>query len=210
MFSLILWPPSRDLIPRNVSSISPFISVEGARALADVIGREVFPALQGMGLYHNPKVSDEGLIVLAEAMGNTSRSFLRKLVIVNIGMSDRGMAALESVVRHGRLERLEELNLSNNKSVTDDGIIALAQEIDARGLPKLRHITMLGLNKIKVTTLGFGAIAYAIIKGSPNLKSIRVECNEQEAASVRRTIEGMLRAAGRTASVEIENPAALT
>jgi hypothetical protein len=54
-------------------------------------------------------------------------------------MSDRGMAALESVVRHGRLERLEELNLSNNKSVTDDGIIALAQEIDARGLPKLRQ-----------------------------------------------------------------------
>jgi len=139
MFSLILWPPSRDLIPRNVSSISPFIGVEGARALADVIGREVLPALQGMSLYHNPKVSDEGLIVLAEAMGNTSRSFLRKLVIVNIGMSDRGMAALESVVRHGRLERLEELNLSNNKSVTDDGIIALAQEIDARGLPKLRQ-----------------------------------------------------------------------
>lgn len=115
------------------------------------------------------------------------------------------MVALASVVRQGRLERLEELNLSNNKGVTDNGVIALAQAIEASGLSRLRLIRISKLDKVKVTTLGFGAIAYAIIKGSPQLKSINVECNGSEAASLRTTIEGMLRAAGRTASVKTED-----
>ena len=69
---------------------------------------------------------------------------------------------------------------------------------------------MLKLDKMKVTNLRIGALAYAIIKGSPQLKSIRMECNEHEAASLKKTIEGMLRAAGRTASVETEIPVAVT
>jgi len=186
------------------------IGVEGARALADVIGRNIFPALEMLLLYDNPRVSDEGAIVLAEALGNASRPFLRILDLVNIGMCDRGMSALASLVRQGRLERLEELNLSNNKGVTDNGIIALARAIEASGLPRLQHIRISKLDKMKVTILRFGAIAYAIIKGSPQLKSINVECNEQEAASLRTTIESMLRAAGRTASVKTEGSVVVT
>lgn len=164
------------------------MGVEGARSLADTIGRDIFPALDVLILHDNPRVSDEGVIALTEALRSASQTFLRGLALANVGMCDRGMVALASVVRHGRLKRLEELDLSHNIGVTDDGIIALAREIDARGLPKLRLIQMLKLDKMKVTTSGFGAIAYAAIKGSPQLKSILMECNEQEATSLKKTI----------------------
>ena len=99
------------------------------------------------------------------------------------------------LVRQGRLGRLEELNLSNNKGVTDNGFISLARAIEASGLPRLQHIRISKLDKMKVTTLGFGAIAYPVTKGSPQLKSINLECNKQKAASLRTTVEGMLREA---------------
>lgn len=73
-----------------------------------------------------------------------------------------------------------------------------------------RHIKMLEPDISKVASLGFGALAYSIIKGSPQLKSTHMECNRQEAAALRTTIQGMPRAAGRTASVETEISVAVT
>lgn len=49
------------------------IGVEGALALADIIGREAFPALEILSLHDNHRVSDKGLIALAEGLGISTR-----------------------------------------------------------------------------------------------------------------------------------------
>lgn len=79
-----------------------------------MIGRERFTALEMLLLHEIPRISDEGVVALAEALRNASQTFLKRLDLVNVGMCDRGMAALASVVQQGRLERLEELDLSHN------------------------------------------------------------------------------------------------
>ena len=61
------------------------------------------------------------------------------LQLHDVGMGDAGIAALASLVSRDRLEQLEHFYLSHNHAVTNRGIIALAQAIDARGLPLLEH-----------------------------------------------------------------------
>ncbi len=48
-------------------------------------------------------------------------------------MGDKGLAALASVIRAGRLEELEELYLYDNPAVTDEGVTSLAGAIQGAG-----------------------------------------------------------------------------
>lgn len=67
----------------------------------------------------------------------------------------------------------------------------MAQAVGARGLPNLQMFLMGGLNK--VTGVGFGALAYAVVNGSPKLEFILVS-----AYNARNVFRGVVEAAGRT------------
>jgi HEAT repeat protein len=117
----------------------------GARILADVLSQGCFPALQFFYLYKNPNLTDVGVVALAEALSKTTQTFLTNLNLSDVGMGDEGIGALACLISQGRMEQLEELSLSSNSGVTRQGIIALAEAIDARGLPKLRALNLDGL-----------------------------------------------------------------
>lgn len=85
--------------------------------------------------------------------------------------------------------------------MTDEGLIALAQAIDMRGLPVLQQFEMENQVEGKKTALGLSAITYALIKGSPQLKAIGIYCGEEGDAFLQPMIKGMLRAAGRPGSI---------
>ena len=112
-------------------------------------------------------------------------------------MCDAGVCALASLIQQGLLRKLKYLFICSNGRVTDEGIIALARAIDMCGLPEMRELKMTGLGEGKVKTLGLSAITHALIKGSPRLCIITMNCRANGAASLRPIVEGMLRAAGR-------------
>lgn len=95
-------------------------------------------------------------------------------------MGDEGVAALASVVRQGRFEQLEYFDISENGSITDQGIKVLMQAIEARGLPKLKTLKLQGLNTSNVTLAGIQDFAITIIDGSPVLGELIVNPEYQE------------------------------
>lgn len=103
-------------------------------------------------------------------------------------MGDEGIAALASVVSQGRLVHLKSLNISRNGAVTQQDIIALAQAMDVRGLPKLRTLVMIEL--VNLTAAGISAIAHAVIKGCPHVEEIEVDSDHED------TLDDILEAVG--------------
>lgn len=115
------------------------IGAEEMCALADLLCRGAFPALEYMDLSKNPSIKDVGIVALAEALLNAPETPLRMLDLFNLGMGDKGFAAFAALVHHGRLEKLIDLHLSGDVGVISQGIILLAQAIDARSLPSLKN-----------------------------------------------------------------------
>lgn len=134
------------------------IGVERMRILADFLRRDSFPALETLDFYKCEHIGDEGIVALAEALQDAQRTFLRDLELKGVGMSDTG-------IRARRMGLLNRLCLSRNDGVSDEeGLIALVQAIDRRGLPELQEFLMTGLVEGKVTTLGLSTLVYAVIK----------------------------------------------
>lgn len=182
------------------------VGVEGARTLADCLRRNSFPVLNTIGLGSDSGIGDVGVVALAKALVEAPQSPLTSLGVSSVGICKVGMAALASAVQQGKFERLGRLELKDDPGITDDsgitdeGIIALAQAIDARGLPALKTFVMLRLSE-NVTILAFSAITHALVKGSPNLAVIRMRRCGPKDATLLAMIKGMLRAARRTAAV---------
>lgn len=101
----------------------------------------------------------------------------------------------------GRMEQLKELYISLNAALTQQGIITLACAIDARGLPMLELFAMAQLGEM--TARGIGAIAYAVFKGCPQLKEIRLTGSGPDSGILREVVDGMLEAAGRAGKVKV-------
>jgi hypothetical protein len=68
-------------------------------------------------------------VALADALRKPTQTVLTHLDLINVGR-------LSSLVYQGRFEQLQ-LNLSENRAITTQGIVALARAIETRGLPKL-------------------------------------------------------------------------
>lgn len=58
--------------------------------MADLIGRDVFPALKFLNLGRNPHITDLGVLALAEAL--TTQRCLRTLGLENVGLGDEVLA----------------------------------------------------------------------------------------------------------------------
>lgn len=113
-----------------------------------------------------------------------------------MGMDDAGMAALASVVRAGRFEKLEEITLSFNPEVTDQGACVFARAIESageRGLPKLRWFVANRLPPL--TTKGVGALAFALIKNCPRLVWMCMQERDSDDWA-HEMVEGFVSAAG--------------
>jgi len=177
-------------------------SVEGMRILAGFLFQAAFPALNifyliGIG---NPNGTDAGVMASTETL-KARQTSLANLALYNVEMGDEGIAALASLVSHGRMEQLEELDISLNAALTQQGIITLARAIDARGLPMLETLEMSRLTNL--TAVGIGGIALAVIKGCPRLKVIDFWGSGQEDSSHRDAVTGMLDAVGRAGKVKV-------
>ena len=58
----------------------------------------------------------------------------------------------------------------------------------------------------KWTALGFGALAFALVKGCPELEELTLQSSDpnQDGTFLQRMVEGMLQAAGRTVYLIVE------
>lgn len=186
---------------KSIAFVRCTLGVEGVRALADFIRRDSFLVLEILRLANDEGIGNECIAAVANALGEAPRTSLTALLLVAVGMCDVGMAALASLIQKGRLKQLKVLDLCGSCSVSDDGIIALAQAIDERGLPALQSV-MVELDQ-KVSVLGCSAITHALIKGSPGFIKLRLPRTGEDAAFIRTMINGMLRAARRKASIDV-------
>ena len=144
------------------------VSLGGVRALAAHLGKDAFPALKELNLNENHRITDVGVEVLAEALLQTAQTFLTYLSLSEVGMCDAGIAALVPLVQQGRMGRLEHLDICGNGGISDHGIISFAESINTKGLPMLSYFYMGELGKL--TSVGIGATAHAVINRCPLLK----------------------------------------
>lgn len=137
-------------------------------------------------------------MALAEALLDSTETYLEFLDLAEEGMGDEGFKALASVVYAGRMQQLEDLDLSRNGGLTDEGITALARAINVRGLPALERLSIVEWSNSpnKVTILEVGAIALALVNQCPRLKRLDLKLSNSK-GTYNDMFQGMLRAAGR-------------
>jgi Ran GTPase-activating protein (RanGAP) involved in mRNA processing and transport len=92
------------------------IKGEGLPALAGLIAHDGFPALETLSLEGNSRITDSGVVALAKAILDSTVTLLTHLDLNYVGMGDIGMKALASLVYEGRMQQLEDLDLSGNST----------------------------------------------------------------------------------------------
>ena len=120
----------------------------------------------------NPEISDVGVVALAEGLSKATQTFLRYLDLSDVGTGDGGISGIVAVVYKGSLNQLFSINLSENNSVIDRGIIFLAQAIDAHGLPTLKVFSMMVNN--------LAAESISAIAGCPRPLVLRLDESKPE------------------------------
>lgn len=107
-------------------------------ALLELLCDDALPALRALAFNNNPDITDVGVVVLVDGLLKALQTSLLSLELCDVGMGDEGIAALTSLISRRRMGELHRLNISENASVSDQGIIGLARAIDAHGLLELR------------------------------------------------------------------------
>lgn len=126
-----------------------------------------------------------------------TQTLLTVLVLDHVGMSDKGMIALATLIDQGRVEQLTDLNLTESECETDRGVGALAQAIETRGLPMLENLNLSSFNVEKVAVQGISDIAKALLKHCPRLRRIELRGRGKGDVSIHSDlVKGMLPAAG--------------
>ncbi len=143
---------------------------------------------------------DVSVVALAEALSAPTQTLLTQLNIHIVRMGDEGIIALASLIHQGRFEQLKHIDISGSFGITQRGFIALIQEIDACGLPKLEAFGPMG----NETSVWICPLAHSLIKRCPERKEIRIRTptigNIDE---MRVAIRGILEAAGRVGEVTV-------
>lgn len=130
-----------------------------------LLGENTFPTLESLDLRKSPDIGDCGLELLVQALLKPAcQTCLKELNLYDVNMGDKVMAAMASVARAGRFERLENFLFYGNADVTDEGVCALAQAMEdtgTYGLPMLRNLDARALQSL--TALGIRALTSALI-----------------------------------------------
>ena len=126
-----------------------------------------------------PQISDEGLRFLLDGRSRTS---LKKLEIWSCqGISNKGLEYL------ARLTSLKDLNLNNNKNITDEGLFFLAY---GQIKESLKFLDLRGCDNITCNGMRY------LVDNCSNLKVLIIDLNTQEklefADSVKTKTEGSL------------------
>jgi len=140
------------------------------------------------------------VVVLAGGLLVAPRTMLRELNLGDVG--DGGMTTMASVIDQGRMGQIREIELSYIiYNMTDKGLIAFAQAIDARGLRKVKEVDIHIWETVTYTALGFGALTLAFVNGCPEIGKMNLKCPDrgQSSGLLNTMIQGMLRAAERAA-----------
>lgn len=103
--------------------------------------------------------------------------------MTDVGMGDKGIVTLASLVQQDRLKQLNELCISGNVGITDQGINSLAQAIEARGLRRLITFLLKGFDTDRVTLAGIRVIAHAVAEKCPKCEEFIVEDDYQDAVN---------------------------
>jgi hypothetical protein len=177
------------------------LDAQGIGALAELLCDDALPALRALAFHNNPDITDVGVVVLANGLLKALQTSLLSLELCDVGIGDEGIAALTSVVSRRRIDELRDLNISNNASLTDHGILGLARAIDTHGLPELREFEMGNLKEYRVTIPGLKAIARAVITKCPNLRELRVRGVGSDNDIRHDAVMGILEAAGQTGEI---------
>lgn len=148
-------------------------------------------------------MGDEGVIALAQGLANEAHTRLTDLGLCNVKMGNAGMAALAGVLRTGRFDRLEQIDLStDDDDVTDDGVCVFAEAVNERGLPMLKDFY--ATDMYGVTTAGKAGLAFALIHKCPGLTGLHVsgddpgeddEVGLERLQALREAVAGMVRVA---------------
>lgn len=141
---------------------------EAVYAMAELLGRDALPALKTLWFADCPGITDEGVVVLAKALSKAPQTRLEELSLMDVGMGDKGMIALASVIYQGRLEQLVDLSISGYSGVSDRGFIVLARAIEMRGLPLIRSFDLHGLKANNMTVVGMAP------SHTPSLENARI------------------------------------
>jgi hypothetical protein len=142
--------------------------------LSSLLGQNTFPKLQKLCFLYNPYGGDDYFTALTRGLLAASHTRLTSLIVQSCSAGDEGMAALAGLVRAGRFERLERIDLSLD--VTDSGVCLLAQAIqDAgeHGLPMLSNFKGDRFFRMQTPTgVGVKALASALIHNCPRLTEV--------------------------------------
>lgn len=107
------------------------------------------------------------MVALAEALGKAPRTSLVELDLGYIDIGDLGIAAVASLIHKGRLRRLQKLDLSCKKGVTNKTIVNLSLASGERRLFKLRFF-LLGFEKVGKFYTVLPLLTESLAKNCPN------------------------------------------
>lgn len=142
-------------------------SLKNMSTLSTLLSENTFPRLQTLELTDNA-LGDQGVEILVQGLlAPACGTRLTKLNLSQFEFGDQGMSALARVVREGRFERLEDIDLSYNLDVTNQGVRVLAravQDAGDRGLPMLLQFTASWLRDRRAS---FEELASALMDNCP-------------------------------------------
>lgn len=109
------------------------LSLANLSTLSTLLSENTFPMLQDLKLTSTP-LGDRGVEILVQGLLTPAcGTRLTKLNLSKFEFGDQGMAALARVIREGRFELLEDIDLSHNLNVTDQGMRILARAVQDAG-----------------------------------------------------------------------------
>lgn len=100
---------------------------DGMRAFADLLSQDRFPALKNLRFTYNWGITDVGVMALANALSNATRTFLTHLILDCMNMGDEGIVALASFVEQDRFRLLKYIDLSHNEKITDRSLLRVTE-----------------------------------------------------------------------------------
>ena len=164
---------------------------------AGMVAQDRFPMLASLSLSSSPGIGEEGVVSLAEGLQAAQHTRLVDLNLRSVRMGDAGLTALARVVGTGRFDRLETLSLEWDVAVTDAGVCALAEAVEAhgaRGLPMFAELAAKGLKP--VTSVGVRALASALATHCPQMTWLDLSGREDPANTDKAMVLELVRGAG--------------
>ena len=112
----------------------------GAEALAAALSRGAMAKLEELGLSMSP-ISNQGMAALAVPL--RTLPLLKQLHVNNCEIGDEGVASLVANLGKDDFKALELLFIPMN-NITGAGCARLVSTLDAFGMPKLGHVSLVG------------------------------------------------------------------